>query len=191
MVSLCMDPPLDIPASPVVTRRALFLSFLVLCLSSFGGVLPWARRMLVEQRRWLTSQEFVDALSLGQMLPGPNVVNVSIMVGARFHGAIGALLAFTGLMLAPLAIILLLALLYTHYGHIAPIQRAIGSTAAATAGLVVAMGFNMLVKQRRSWHAASMTLLALVGAGVLGLPLLKVLAVLAPISIAWAWRTQP
>jgi chromate transporter len=87
----------------VVTRKALFLCFLYMGLVSFGGVLPCARRALVEERNWLTGDEFADALSLGQILPGPNVVNLSIMVGARFHGAIGALLAFSGLMLAPLA----------------------------------------------------------------------------------------
>src|SRR4051812_37059523 len=99
-----MDTLLDPQKTPVVTRRALFLCFLTMGLTSFGGVLPWARRMLVEERAWLTNKEFLDALSLGQILPGPNVVNLSIMVGARFHGAVGAVLAFSGLMLAPLAI---------------------------------------------------------------------------------------
>ena len=174
-------------AAPVVTRRALFMCFLAMGLTSFGGVLPWARRMLVEERAWLTSKEFLDALSLGQLLPGPNVVNLSIMVGARFHGAAGAVLAISGLMLAPLVIILLLAVLYMEYGHLAAVQRAFGGTAAATAGLVVAMGFNMLAKQSRSWRSIGVTILAFIGAGLLGLPLLTVLAILAPVSLALAW----
>lgn len=159
-------------------------------LTSFGGVLPWARRMLVEQRGWLTSKEFIEALSLGQILPGPNVVNLSIMVGARFQGPVGALLAFTGLMLAPLAVILLLATLYAQYGHLEAVQHAFRGTAAATAGLIVAMGINLVTRQPKSWSGSGIALLAFTASGLLGLPLLTVLAVLAPISIALAWRTR-
>ncbi|CAN5218110.1 chromate transporter [soil metagenome] len=175
-------------AAPKVTKAALFYCFLSMGLNSFGGVLPWARRMLVEQRGWLTSEEFVDALSLGQMLPGPNVVNLSIMVGARFHGALGALLAFTGLMLAPFAIILMLAALYSQYGHLDSIKNVFRGLSAASAGLVVAMGFNMVLRHSKSWISVSMIVLTLVGAGIMRYPLLTVLAVLAPISIALAWR---
>ncbi len=182
-----MDTLIDTPKIPVVTRRELFLCFLAMGLTSFGGVLPWARRMLVEERAWLTSEEFLDGLSLGQILPGPNVVNLSIMVGARFHGAAGAVLAFSGLMLAPLAIILLLAVLYAEYGHLSAVQRAFSGTAAATAGLIVAMGLNMLDKQPKSWRSVGIAILAFIGAGALGLPLLTVLTVLAPISIILAW----
>lgn len=166
----------------------LFFSFLGVGLTSFGGVMPWARRMLVEQRGWLTEREFVEALSLGQVLPGPNVVNLSIMVGARFHGAIGAVLAFSGLMFAPLAIILLLASFYTGYGHLPMVRNALAGIAAATAGLVVAMGITMLTKQAKSPHALVMTALAFIASGILGLPLIGVLAVLAPLSILLAWR---
>jgi len=166
------------------------MCFLAMGLTSFGGVLPWARRMLVEERGWLTNEEFVEGLSLGQILPGPNVVNLSIMVGARFQGASGAVLAFSGLMLAPLAIILLLATFYSEYGHLQAVQRVFAGTAAATAGLVLAMGIKMLHKQSRTWHATLVTLCAFIGSGVLGLPLLGVLAVLAPISIAIAWRRR-
>jgi chromate transporter len=171
-----------------MSKRALFFCFLSMGLTSFGGVLPWARRGLVEQRNWLTSDEFNEALSLGQLLPGPNVVNLSIMVGSRFHGIIGALLAFGGLMLAPMAIILVLAALYAQYGQLPAVQHAFRGIAPATAGLVVAMGYNMIAKQAKSWHATGISVLAFVGAGLLGLPLLKVLAVLAPAAILLSWR---
>jgi chromate transporter len=185
-----MSSPSEVSKNIVVTRRDLFFSFLFLGLTSFGGVLPWTRRMLVERRGWLTNQEFVDALSLGQILPGPNVLNLSIMVGSRFQGAIGALLAASGLILAPLVIILLLAVLYNHYGHIEMVQRTLNSTASATAGLVLSMGLSLIVRQRRTWHALSITALAFAGAGLLGLPLITVLLVLAPISIIWAWKVS-
>jgi chromate transporter len=178
----------DVPLVPPVSRRDLFVCFLLMGVVSFGGVLPWAHRMLVEQRRWLTSAEFTEMLSLGQMLPGPNVVNVSIMVGNRFQGVTGAVLAISGLLLAPLAIILVLALFYSEFGQLPAVQRAFAATAAATAGLVVAMGIKMAAKQPRKWHVVFVTAAAFVASGVFGLPLLGVLAALAPLGVLLAWR---
>jgi chromate transporter len=172
------------------SRSELFLSFLGVGLSSFGGVMPFARRMLVEQRRWMTDREFTETLALGQVLPGPNVVNLSIMVGNRFHGPAGAVLAFSGLLLAPLAIILMLAVFYGEFGHLPTVQRFFSGTAAATAGLVVAMGLNMLAKQPRVPRALGITALAFAGSGLFGLPLVQVLAVLAPLGIVLAWRAS-
>lgn len=185
-----MDTVTDTKNPDVMTRKALFLCFLYMGMVGFGGVLPWARRMLVEERKWLTSEEFAEALSLGQILPGPNVVNLSIMVGRRFHGTSGALLAFSGLMLAPLAIILTLAELYGHYGQIVVVQHAIRGTAAASAGLVVAMGFNMVARQVKTWGAGSITAIAFIGSGMLALPLLAVLCVLVPAGIFLSWRSS-
>jgi chromate transporter len=173
---------------PNVTRRDLFFSFLGVGLTSFGGVMPFARRMLVEERKWLSEREFIESLSLGQMLPGPNVVNLSIMVGARFQGWTGALLAFLGLMAAPLAIVLLLAVFYGEFGHLPAVQRIFNGIAAATAGLVVAMGLAMASKLPRVPRVMIVTLLAFLASGVFGLPLVGVLLVLAPVSIALAWR---
>ena len=182
-----MDTVIDTRNPVVMTRKALFLCFLYMGMVGFGGVLPWARRMLVEERNWLTSEEFAEALSLGQILPGPNVVNLSIMVGRRFHGAWGAFLAFSGLMLVPLAIILILAELYGQYGQLIAVQNAIHGTAAASAGLVVAMGFTMVSKQVKAWRTSGITVLAFVGSGVLSIPLLAVLCVLVPVSIFLSW----
>lgn len=174
---------------PVPGCSELFFSFLGVGLTSFGGVMPFARRMLVERRRWMTEREFTETLGLGQVLPGPNVVNLSIMIGARFRGPAGAVAAFSGLMLAPLAIILMLAVFYGEYGHLPAVQRFFAGTAAATAGLVVAMGMTMLAKQPRIPRVLGITALAFAGSGLLGLPLVGVLAVLAPLSIALAWRS--
>ena len=192
----CMNTPahtiLSLPGGvPVPSRSELFFSFLGVGLTSFGGVMPFARRMLVEQRRWMTEREFTETLGLGQVLPGPNVVNLSIMIGSRFHGPAGAVLAFSGLMLAPLAIILMLAAFYGEYGHVPAVQRFFAGTAAATAGLVVAMGLSMLTRQPRVPRVLGITALAFAGSGLLGLPLVGVLAVLAPLSIILAWRKKP
>jgi chromate transporter len=185
-----MDSTTNSQYSVAMTKKDLFLCFLYMGLVGFGGVLPWARRVLVEQRKWLTSEEFAEALSLGQILPGPNVVNLSIMVGRRFHGAAGAVLALSGLMLAPLAIILMLAELYGHYGQIEAVQHAIRGTAAASAGLVVSMGYNMAARQVKTWRTSGVTVLAFAGSGLLALPLLMVLCVLVPISIFLSWWSK-
>ena len=94
------------------TAGEIFSGFLSVGIIGFGGVLPWARRMIVEQRRWLTPAEFTDMLGLCQFLPGPNVINISVALGGRFHGPLGSLSAFTGLMAAPMAIVLTLVVIY-------------------------------------------------------------------------------
>ena len=155
-----------IPASQkTVTRRELFLGFLGVGLSGFGGVLPWARRMLVEQKGWLTEKEFTEVLSLGQVIPGPNIVNLSVMVGARFQGVPGALLAFGGLMLAPMVIVLSLGAMYDLYGQIELVRRAIGGVAAAAAGLVIGTGIKMAIAQPRGFWPVFMAAAAFVCVG--------------------------
>jgi len=173
--------------NPPVTKKALFTCFLIMGLISFGGVLPFARRALVEERNWLTNEEFAEALSLGQLLPGPNVVNVSIMVGSHFQGPVGAILAFSGLMFAPMLVILLLAVLYGQYGQLPAVQHVFRGIAPAAAGLVVAVGFKMLVKQAKSWRATGVTLITFICSALLALPLLLVLAVLAPVGVLASW----
>ena len=168
----------------------MFLCFLYMGLVSFGGVLPWARRELVDQRKWLTSEEFADMLSLGQILPGPNVVNLSIMFGARHYGAFGSLLAFSGLMLAPLAILLGLANLYGSFAHYEAVQHAVRATASVSAGLMLAAGISMLARMRKAWGDRLVTLAAFTGSGLLTLPLLLVLAVMIPVSILNSWRSR-
>jgi len=173
-----------------MTRLELLGGFVRMGLTSFGGVQPWAYRILVEQRRWLSSTEFASLMSLGQMLPGPNAVNLSIMVGARFHGGVGALLACAGLVLPPLCLMLLVASVFAAYGDTPPVRRFLLGTVAAVAGLIMATACKMLLGQQRSWLAALVAGLAFVGYGVLRYPLPAVVAVLGPISILLAWKAK-
>lgn len=173
-----------------ITRHELFIAFLEIGLSGFGGVLPWARRILVERRRWLTDREFIEVLSLGQALPGPNIINASVVIGARIHGAVGSVIAFSGLLLAPLAIVLTLGVLYDAYGHLEAIRQIFSGVAAAAAGLVLATGIKLALQLPRTAKILTMAVLAFVAVGLLRLPLLWVLAILAPISIALAWKTH-
>ncbi|MEP7084543.1 MAG: chromate transporter [Betaproteobacteria bacterium] len=179
---------LDVPpAAMQVTTRELFAGFLQVGLSGFGGVLPFARRMLVEKRRWLTELEFNEILSLSQFLPGPNIVNVSVIVGRRFQGPLGALAATFGLMLMPLVIILLLAALYGRFAQIDVVRSASGAVSAAAAGLMLAVGVKMARPISRTPWKIGVGLVVFVAIGLVRLPLLWVLAVVAPMAIAIAW----
>uniref|UniRef100_A0A8W7P6D8 Chromate transporter n=1 Tax=Anopheles coluzzii TaxID=1518534 RepID=A0A8W7P6D8_ANOCL len=157
-------------------------------LSGFGGVLPLAHRMLVQQRRWLSEEEFTELLGLGQILPGPNIVNMSIAIGSRFHGVAGAWLAVAGLMLAPLVIVLSMAVLYDHYQSLPDVQGTLRGLASTAAGLLLAMALRMGVKIERHVVAAVFALLTFLAVGVLRWPLLLVLLVLAPVSVLLAHR---
>src|SRR3990167_8862811 len=117
------------PAAPppvTVVRPSLtelFRAFVAVSLSGFGGALPWARRMLVEQKRWMTAEEFNESFALSQFLPGPNLVNFSVVFGSRFGGAPGAAVALAGLLGPPLAIVMVLAVLYARLGDLETLSR--------------------------------------------------------------------
>ena len=130
-------------APPAVTLAALFFGFSKIGLSGFGGVLPFARHYLVETSRWMTAEEFNQQLGLCQFLPGPNVVNLAVVVGRRYGGLAGAFVAAFGLLAGPVAIVLLLAMLYDAYGTLPEAQRMLRGIAAAGSGLLFAMAFRM------------------------------------------------
>jgi chromate transporter len=123
--------------------RALFLGFSSVGLSGFGGVLPFARRMLVEERRWMTADEFNAQLGLCQFLPGPNVMNLAVVVGKRYGGLPGAFVAPVGLLAGPFVIVLLLAALYDRYGSLPLAQGMLRGIAAVGCGLLFAMAWRM------------------------------------------------
>jgi len=169
----------------------LFIRFTQVGASGFGGVMPWARRMLVEERRWLSDEEFSEALSLCQVLPGPNIVNMAVHVGTRFRGARGAIAAFFGLLCAPFAIILVLGALFTQYGDLPAISAAFRGISAAAAGLVIAMGLKMASSRRLRSAMAIFAVAAFACVALLRMPLGAFLLVAAPLSVAAAaWRSR-
>ena len=123
--------------------RALFLAFSSVGLSGFGGVLPFARRMLVEERGWMSAEEFNAQLGLCQFLPGPNVINLAVVIGKRYQGLSGAVVAPVGLLAGPFAIVLLLAMLYDAYGSLPLVQGMLRGIAAVGCGLLFAMAWRM------------------------------------------------
>jgi chromate transporter len=153
-------------------------------------VLPFARRALVERRSWLTPDDFNETLSLCQSLPGPNIVNLSIAVGARACGWRGSVAALAGLVGAPVVIVIALGVLYGRFGGLEQVRHAIVGLAAAAAGLVIATAARMAepLLRRRALTAAPFILAAFIAVGVFRLPLPYVLLVLAPLSIAIMWR---
>jgi chromate transporter len=172
------------------TRRALFTGFLLVGMLGFGGVLPWARRMMVDVRGWVSDQEFTELLSLGQLLPGPNVVNLSVVYGARCHGPTGSILAVTGLMAVPLVAVLALVALYDHFGHLQTVTQALSGVSAAAAGLVLGTGLRLaLTMDRRGWMIA-LVALTFAAIALLRLPLLAVLGGLIPLGVALGYRSM-
>lgn len=163
---------------------ALFLGFLSVGVCGFGGVLPWARRMIVEQRRWMTAAEFTDLLSLCQFLPGPNVINVSVALGARFHGATGSLAAISGLMAAPMAIVITLGALYERYGQYPTVRQTFVGLAAAASALVLSTALKIAAPLRTHPIGIAIAILTLLAIVVLRAPLLLVLPIAGSLSIA-------
>jgi chromate transporter len=179
-------PPPPVPA-PRVTTRALFTEFLKVGVSGFGGVLPFARRMLVERRAWLTDKEFNEVLSLSQFLPGPNIANVSIIVGRRFQGPRGAIAAILGLMLMPIAIVLLLAMVFAEFAQVDAVRGACNGVSASASGLVVALALKMGNTIRRTPWQVGVAVVAFAAIGLARQPLLWVLAALVPLAVACGW----
>ncbi len=191
---LPMPSPTPTPSAPAAPQSArvgplvLFLAFTEIAVSGFGGTLAWSYRTLVERRRWLSEREFMEAFALGQLLPGPNICNVAVMVGYRYAGYAGAGAALTGLVAAPFAFMVLLGWLYVRFGDLPLAQRALTGMSAVAAGLVLGTGLKMLTALPRRWRPALFAVLAFVCVGVVRLPLLGVLLVLAPAAVALAWR---
>lgn len=138
-------------------NAALFLGFLWLGLIGFGGVLPMARSMLVERRRWLNAEQFTELLGLCQFLPGGNVINLSVAVGMEFRGLRGALCALLGLISAPTAIVVGLGVVYARFQNDPHVQHVFAGLAAAAAGLLLSTGIKMLLPLRangRRWRSS-------------------------------------
>ena len=176
------------PARATVGRTALFLGFLKIGLLGFGGIAAWARRVVVEERAWLSESESAAVVGVGQILPGPNTINAAVMIGDRFQGATGSLVALAALMAMPLAVLMTLALIYDRFAAHPSVQAALAGTAAAAAGMVIGTALKMARNLKPTRAALLFGLLAFVAVGLLQLPLILVVVILAPISIAIAFK---
>jgi len=176
------------PGLEGVTRGALFASFLKMGLLGFGGVLPWARRVIVDERRWLDDRAFAELLGFCQVLPGPNVVNLAVIVGARTHGPQGALIGVTGILLVPVGLLLLIATFYASVASDVLVQNAIAGASAAAAGLIIGTALRLLIHARPPVRGLLVGAAAFLTVGVLQWPLLWVIAVLVPVALVAEWQ---
>jgi chromate transporter len=170
----------------IVSKQELFLGFLKIGLLGFGGIAPWARHVIEEEKRWVTDKEFAAILGIGQILPGPNTMNASVMIGDRFQGVAGVLVCLLGQMAMPLVIITGLALVYERFASVPEVRAALVGAAAGAAGLVLGTALKMIQKIRPSALAILMAIIVLVAIGVLEWPLVPVVFVVVPLSIAAA-----
>src|SRR5712664_272471 len=182
-------PAPDLPALTPPGLSALFMAFAKISLAGFGGVLVWARRGIVDQHRWMTADEFNETYALCHFLPGPNVVNLSVVFGSRFRGVPGAIAAFAGLIGPPMVIVTILAALYAYFGEIDALRRILAGVSCAAVGLLISAVFRMMMSLIKRRDLIGLVILAAVfiAVGLLRLPLPAVLLVASPVSIALAF----
>jgi chromate transporter len=170
----------------------LFWAFSWLALQGFGGVLAVVQRELVDKRRWLTNEEFVEEWAVAQVLPGANVVNLSLMLGDRYFGWRGGLVALAGLLTFPLLIVMLLAVLFAGLSDQPQMQGAMRGMGAVAAGMIAAAGLKLLPSLKKNvlpaqmiWVVIAMTFVAI---ALLRVRLIWVLLGLGGLAALWAYR---
>ncbi|HEV3105234.1 MAG TPA: chromate transporter [Trinickia sp.] len=181
------DPP---PRAFGITPRTLFRTFAEMSLYGFGGVMPWARRILVSRRGWVDDREFAELLAIGQILPGPNICNIAVIIGYRFAGWRGSLAAASGLLGLPFVIVLVLGMLYHRFGGLAAVQGALRGMTAVAAGLVLVTGLKLAQSQPRTVRGFVFGLAAVLAVGVLHVPLGWAMLALIPSALIIEWRAQ-
>ncbi|HEV2677001.1 MAG TPA: chromate transporter [Aliidongia sp.] len=175
--------------APPPSLTALFLAFLTIGLTSFGGGLSgWIHRDFVGRRRWISEADFTSGLALAQAMPGVNVVNLSIWVGFALRGSRGALLAVTGVLAAPLVAIILIGVVYGRYGGLSGVHAVLAGVTAAAIGLTLTLGWRTARRAARDRTSLSLLLATFATVGLLHWPMLPVVAVLVPLSLLLAFR---
>jgi chromate transporter len=191
-----------IPESPTPSERPrpesprdLFVSFTVLALQGFGGVLAVVQREIVEKKKWLSSEEFLEDWAVAQVMPGPNVINLGLMIGDRYFGLRGAMAALGGMLAVPLVVIVVLAVLYAHYAANPQVAGALRGMGAVSGGLIAATGIKLIPPLRK--HPLTFTVALAVVVLVFALialaqvPLGWVLLFVGGATCAWTWRKIP
>lgn len=179
------------PQQPT-SKTDLFLSFTWLALQGFGGVLAVVQRELVEKKRWMTREQFIEDWAVAQIMPGPNVVNLSLMIGGRYFGLPGALAALAGMLAAPLVVVLLLAVLYGSVAETPAAQGALRGMGAVAAGLITATGIKLITALDKNAMGllvcVGLACLTFVAIALLRWPLAWVLLGVGGGACVWAYR---
>ena len=184
------SPPgaLAAPEAPILSPPGLiarFVAFAKMSLAGFGGVLVFARRGIVDHHRWMTAEEFNETFALCHFLPGPNIVNLSVVFGSRFRGIPGGVAAFAGLVGPPVVIVTILAALYARFGEIEALRRTLAGVSCAAVGLLISVVLRMMMPLIGKRDVVGLILMAAVfiAIGLLRLPLPAVLLAAIPLSI--------
>jgi chromate transporter len=165
------------------SNKELFTGFMQLGLMGFGGVLPLAHRMIVEDQKWLDSEEFTHLLGICQILPGGNIINMAVAIGYQFHGIKGAISSVLGLIFAPTVIVILLYELYAQFQNLPVIKHMIEGLAAAAAGLLFAMGLKMLKPILKSYLTIFTIIMTALFMLIIKVPLALTLIILVAINM--------
>ena len=185
-------PPLSQRPRPASVTE-LFVAFSWLAMQGFGGVLAIVQREVVENKQWLSTQEFVEDWAVAQIMPGPNVVNIALMIGDRFFGWRGALAALTGMLALPLVVVLALAVALSGVSHEPAVQGALKGMGAVSAGLIAGTGLKLISALKSNpmgrWACFVLALLTVVAIAWLRIPLAWVLMGLGIPAVVWAYRT--
>lgn len=184
-------PALARPHSP----RDLFWSFTILALQGFGGVIAVAQRVLCEDKRWLSKEDFLELLAASQVLPGPNICNLALMIGDRFHGWRGAFAALAGMMSVPLLIVLILTEGYSMFAHNAVVAGALKGMGAVSAGLFIGTALRLAPALRGNvlglGLCVALVLSSFAAVALLSWPLVWVILGVGLVACALAWRRLP
>ncbi len=179
--------PLNVPRS----KTDMFITFTLLALQGFGGVLAVVQRELVEKKRWLTQAQFLEDWAVAQIMPGPNVVNFCLMIGGRHFGFGGALASMAGLLLAPLAVVLILASVFGGVSDAAWAQGALRGMGAVAAGLIAATGIKLIAALKSNSMGIVMSVAVMVSTflcvSLLRWPLIWVLLGIGSLACFWAY----
>lgn len=174
----------DLPLNAPPTRVELFLAFLKIGVSAFGGALPWVRRVIVEEKRWLSDRELTDILTVCQAVPGPNVVNTTVFIGTKFGGVRGALAAFVGLVGGPLALLLIINEIYHHFSHLAQVKSAMKGMSIVATAYLVTMALKMAKPFRTNAIALALCVVAALLSALLHWHMAFVLLAVGAVGIA-------
>ena len=187
-IASAASPGADIAKDPP-SLRTLFFAFAKMSLSGFGGVLVFARRAIVDEHRWMTAEEFNETFALCHFLPGPNIVTLAMVFGARLRGVAGGLAAFAGLLGPPLFLVTALAALYGHFGQIDALRQALAGVSCVAVGLLASVVFRMMspLLKKSDVLGLAVMLAVFIAIGLARLPLAEVLLVAVPLSLAVAY----
>ena len=188
------ESPAPAPTAAPPGLRQLFTGMLMVALSAFGGGLSaWSQRIIVEQRRWMSNEEFLTGLTVARLFPGPNQINMAVYVGTFFQGLPGALAALAGMLLVPFTLLMAVGLLYFQFHSLPQLDRVLAGVVAAAAGMALSMGFKILDQYWKDPVALLLAVVTFVLMTFFHVRLVPLVLVAGPLAMAWYWprRSQP